>query len=103
MMPFAPGVDAQRGPAGLRESFMLESSVNYRGQTTLPDVVRDVLGLRKSRRQGALRCDRRRRFDDAGPATSRLFGSLKYDGPPVGLEDMERGIAQGATESRLLR
>ena len=42
MIPFAPGVDAQRGPAGLRESFMLESSVNYRGQTTLPDVVRDI-------------------------------------------------------------
>ena len=30
--------------------------------------------------------------------TSRLFGSLKYDGPAVSLEDMERAIAEGATE-----
>ena len=30
--------------------------------------------------------------------TSRLFGSLKYDGPTRSLEDMERGIEEGATE-----
>lgn len=27
---------------------------------------------------------------------ARLFGALKYDGPPVSLEDMERAIADGA-------
>ena len=26
----------------------------------------------------------------------RLFGALKHDGPPMSLEDMERGIAEGA-------
>ena len=102
MMPFAPGVDAQRGPAGLRESFMLESSVNYRGQTTLPDVVRDVLGLQAGDKVRYVVTDEGVLMMPVRP-TSRLFGSLKYDGPPVGLEDMERGIAQGATESRLLR
>ena len=30
--------------------------------------------------------------------TNRLFGSLKYDGPAKSLEDMERRIAEGATE-----
>ena len=30
--------------------------------------------------------------------TSRLFGSLKHDGPAVSLEDMECAIAEGATE-----
>ena len=28
--------------------------------------------------------------------TSRLFGSLKYAGPPVSLQDMEDAIAEGA-------
>ena len=27
----------------------------------------------------------------------RLFGALKYDGPPVSLQDMERAIINGAT------
>ena len=27
----------------------------------------------------------------------RLYGVLKYDGPPVTLDDMERAIAEGAT------
>ena len=30
--------------------------------------------------------------------TSRLFGSLRYDGPPVSLEEMEDAIAEGAVE-----
>ena len=29
----------------------------------------------------------------------RLFGVLKHDGPPMSLEDMERGIAEGACET----
>ena len=28
---------------------------------------------------------------------SELFGMLKYDGPPVTLEDMERAVVEGAT------
>ena len=28
--------------------------------------------------------------------TRRLFGSLKYDGPSVSMEDMDRAIAEGA-------
>ena len=29
----------------------------------------------------------------------RLFGALKHVGPPMSLEDMERGIAEGACET----
>ena len=36
-MPLALGTDAQREPAGAWARFMLESSVDYRGHTTLPD------------------------------------------------------------------
>ena len=30
-----------------------------------------------------------------------VFGMLKYEGPPVSLEDMKRGIAEGASERYL--
>ena len=30
--------------------------------------------------------------------TSRLFGSLKYDGSPVSLQDMEDAISEGSVE-----
>ena len=73
---------------------MLESSVNYRGQTTLPDAVRDALGLKAGDRVRYVILDEGVLMMPVRP-TSRLFGSLKYDGPPVSLEDMERGIAQG--------
>ena len=34
----------------------------------------------------------------SGKSASRLFGMLKYEGPPVTLEDMEDAIAGGACE-----
>ena len=33
-----------------------------------------------------------------GPV-GRLFGMLKYDGPPVTLEEMDQAIAEGASEA----
>lgn len=67
---------------------MFESRITVKGQTTLPkpgDKVRYVI-----LEEGVLIMPVR--------PTSRLFGSLKYDGPPVSLEDIERAIAEGATE-----
>ena len=32
---------------------------------------------------------------------SRLFGVLKYNGPPVTLEDMEKAMAKGAAQRYL--
>ncbi len=34
----------------------------------------------------------------SGKSASRLFGMLKYEGPPVTLEEMEDAIASGACE-----
>ena len=34
-----------------------------------------------------------------GKSVSRLFGILKYEGPPVTLEDMEKAIVSGACET----
>ena len=76
---------------------MLESSVNYRGQTTLPEAVRDALGLKAGDKVRYVLVDEGVLMMPVRP-TSRLFGSLNYDGPPMGLEDMERAIAEGAVK-----
>ena len=74
---------------------LFESSITVKGQTTLPKAVRDSLAVKAGDRvryvildEGVLIMPVR--------STSRLFGSLKYDGPPVSLEDMDRAIAEGA-------
>jgi len=79
------------------ESFMFDSSVNYHGQTTLPEAVRDALGLNAGDKVRYVLVDEGVLMMPVRP-TSRLFGSLNYDGPPMGLEDMERAIAEGAVE-----
>ena len=76
---------------------MLESSVNFRGQTTLPEAVRDALGLEGGDKVRYVILDEGVMIRPVRP-TSRLFGSLKYDGPPVSMEDMEQAIAEGSTE-----
>ena len=74
---------------------MFESSITIKGQTTLPKAVRDALGLEAGDKvryvilgEGVMIRPVR--------STSRLYGSLRYDGPPVSLEDMERAIVEGA-------
>lgn len=76
---------------------MSESSVTIKGQTTLPKDVRDSLAIKAGDKvryvildEGVLIMPIR--------STSRLYRSLKYDGPVVSLEDMDRAIAEGATE-----
>ena len=77
---------------------MIESSITTKGQTTLPKAVRDALGVRPGDRVRYLIDD-----DDVRilPVRSinRLFGALKTDGPAATLDDMQRAIAEGATES----
>ncbi|MYC07255.1 MAG: AbrB/MazE/SpoVT family DNA-binding domain-containing protein [Chloroflexi bacterium] len=76
---------------------MFESRITVKGQTTLPKPVRDSLEVKPGDKvryvivdEGVLIMPVR--------STSCLFGSLKYDGPAVSLEDMERAIVEGATE-----
>ncbi len=77
-----------------------ESTVTSRGQTTLPKEVRDALDLKAG--------DRVRYFILEGEVhirpvlpIERLYGILEYDGPPVSLEDIQRGIIEGACRSAL--
>ena len=77
---------------------MFESSITIKGQTTLPKAVRDSLAVKAGDRvryvivdEGVLIMPVR--------STSRLFRSLRYDGPVVSVEDMDRAIAEGATEA----
>ncbi len=76
---------------------MFESSVTSKGQTTLPKDVRDSLAVKAGDKvryvildEGVLIMPIR--------STSRLFRSLRYDGPVVSLDEMDRAIAEGATE-----
>ena len=76
---------------------MFESSITIKGQTTLPKAVRDSLAVKAGDKvryviveEGVLIMPVR--------STSRLFRSLKYDGPVASLEDMDRAIAEGAAE-----
>ena len=76
---------------------MFESSVTIKGQTTLPKAVRDSLELKAGDKVRYVILDEGVLIMSVRP-TSRLFGSLKYDGPAVSLEDMKDAIADGAVE-----
>lgn len=77
---------------------MLESTITSRGQTTVPKAVREALELKAGDRV---------RYTIEGSAVrirplrpiSRLRGIVRRQGPPLSLEDMDRAIAEGASES----
>ncbi len=76
---------------------MVESAVTSKGQTTLPKAVREALGIAPGDRVRYVILDNGEvRILPVRPV-SHLFGVLKYDGPPVTLEDMERAVIDGAT------
>ena len=76
---------------------MLESSITVKGQTTLPKAIRESLAVKAGDRVRYVIVDEGVLIMPVRP-TSRLFGSLRYDGPPVVLDDMDRAIAEGAIE-----
>ena len=77
---------------------MLESAVTRKGQTTLPKAVREALALQPGDRIRYFIQDGEVRIRPVRPI-SRLFGMLKYDGPPVTLEEMEQAIVDGVCET----
>ena len=72
-----------------------ESTITTRGQTTLPKEVREALDLKAGDKVRYFIYDGEVRIAPVRPI-GRLFGILKYDGPPATLEDMDRAIAEGA-------
>ena len=76
---------------------MVESTITSKGQTTLPKPVREALGVGPGDRVRYIILGDEVRIIPMRPI-ARLFGMLKYEGPPKTLEDMERAIAEGASE-----
>ena len=76
---------------------MIESGITIKGQTTLPKAVREALALEPGDRVRYVIHDEEVRIVKVRPI-DRLFGVLRYDGPTVTLEDMDRAIAAGASE-----
>ena len=74
---------------------MIESRITTKGRTTLPKAVREALTLQAGDRVRYVILDDKVMTVPVRP-TSRLFRSLKYDGPTVTLDDMDRAIAEGA-------
>ena len=77
---------------------MLESTVTSKGQTTLPRRVRDCLSVQPGDRVRYLIDGDVVRVIAVRPV-SHLFGMLKFDGPPVTLDEMDEAIAEGATSA----
>ena len=75
---------------------MIESAITSKGQTTLPKAVREALAVQPGDRVRYIVHGDEVRIRKVKPI-GRLFGALKYDGPPVSLQDMERAIVEGAT------
>ena len=74
---------------------MFESSITIKGQTTLPKAVRDSLAVKAGDKVRYVIVDEGVLIMPVRPIR-RLFRSLRYDGPVVSLEEMDRAIAEGA-------
>ncbi len=74
---------------------MIESTITDAEQVTLPDSVREALDVKTGDRLRYYIIEGEVRVVRAGPI-SRLKGALKYDGPPVSIEEMNRTISEGA-------
>ena len=76
---------------------MIESTVTKKGKTTLPKPVRDTLGVQAGDKVRHVISDGEVRILPVQPIR-RLFGVLRYDGPPVTVEQMDQAVADSAAE-----
>jgi len=76
---------------------MIESSIARNGQTTLPKVVRETLGLRAGDRVRYIISDAEVRILPVRHI-ARLFGALRHDGPTISVDEMEQSVASRAVE-----
>ena len=77
---------------------MLESTLTSKGQTTLPKSVREALGLAPGDKVRYLVLGDEVRIVRPRKVLT-LAGTLRHDGPPVSLEDMDEAIAGGAART----
>jgi len=76
---------------------VIESVLTSKGQTTLPKAVREALGISPGDRVRYVILGREVRIFPVRPI-GRLFGALRYPGPPVSLSDMDLGKEEGQQE-----
>jgi len=76
----------------------MESAITSKGQATIPKRIRDHLGVKPGDRvKFFIHPDGSVVMLPKRPLSS-LFGYLKYDGPPVTIEQMDEGIADAVAE-----
>ena len=75
---------------------MIQTTMTEDWQITIPEEVRDALRMKPGDTIHFVVKDGRAWLAPYRPV-SRLYGMLQYDGPPKSLEDIERGIVEGAT------
>jgi AbrB family looped-hinge helix DNA binding protein len=76
---------------------MEQSTITAKGQTTIPKAIREHLGLKPGAKvKFFVGRDGRVTILPVLPA-SALRGMVKYDGPPVSIEEMDAGIAEAVT------
>ncbi len=76
---------------------MVESRITSKGRTTQPKPVREALGVKPGDRVRYLVQGDEVRIIPVRPL-ARLYEALKYEGPPVTLEEMDDAVANGACE-----
>lgn len=76
---------------------MVESSLTSKCQTTVPKPVREALGVSPGDRlRYVILRGNEVRILPVKPVM-RLFGSMRYEGPVVSLQEMEEAVAKGAS------
>ena len=76
----------------------MESAITSKGQATIPKRVRDHLGLKPGDRvKFFIQSDGRVVMLPRRPITA-LFGCVKYDGPPITIEEMNEATGDAIVE-----
>ena len=78
----------------VRRAILEQSTITAKGQTTIPKAIREHLGLKPgSKMRFLVGHDGRVTILPVLPAAA-LRGIVKYDGPPVSIEEMNAGIGE---------
>ena len=73
------------------------ATVTSKGQVTIPKEVREELGIETGTKLWFVRTSQGYVLKPASNSVMRLAGSLKYDGPPVSIDDMDQAVRDEAT------
>ena len=75
---------------------MAVATVTSKGQVTIPKEVRDDLGIESGTKLYFVRTTQGYVIKAASNSVLRLAGTLKYDGPPVTVEEMNDAVMDEA-------